>query len=98
MKGHAEHDAQHYVDRAELEEWREKDPILRLERSWDARGAVPAGEREAVRAEEAAHLDGELAMAEASPAPLPETAYRGVFADESIGERARRGTFTGGLP
>ena len=29
MKGHAEHDAQAYVPKAELEEWRAKDPIER---------------------------------------------------------------------
>ena len=98
MKGHAEHDAQAYVDPAELAEWREKDPILRLERSLDARGAIPAAERARIAAEEETLLDAELSAAEKAPIPRPEEAFRGVFHDESIGERARRGTFTGGLP
>ena len=98
MKGHAEHDAQAYVDRSELETWREKDPILRLERSFDARGIVPLPDREQVAREEGALLDADLSAAEAAPLPSPETAFRGVFLDETIGERARRGTFTGGLP
>ena len=98
MKGHAEHDAQHYVDPAELEIWREKDPILRLERSFDARGIVPATERALQSAEEEAFLDAELSIAEGAPPPSPESAFQGVFLDETIGEKARRGTFTGGLP
>ena len=98
MKGHAEHDAQSYVDRAELETWRQKDPILRLERSFDARGIVPLSERERVVLEEEAFLDAELSAAETAPLPEAEAAFRGVFLDETIGERARRGTFTGGFP
>jgi pyruvate dehydrogenase E1 component alpha subunit/2-oxoisovalerate dehydrogenase E1 component alpha subunit len=98
MKGHAEHDSQSYVDRSELETWREKDPILRLERSFDARGAFPAGDRERVVSEEGQLLDSELSAALAAPPPAADSAFRGVFLDESIGERSRRGTFTGGLP
>ncbi len=42
-------------------------------------------------------LDADVAFAEASPFPDPSLAFRGVWADESIGERARAGVFTGGL-
>jgi TPP-dependent pyruvate/acetoin dehydrogenase alpha subunit len=98
MKGHAEHDSQSYVDRSEIETWREKDPILRLERSFDARGTFPSGDRERVVLEEEAYLDAELAAAAAAPPPSANSAFRGVFLDETIGERTRQGTFTGGLP
>jgi len=98
MKGHAEHDAQAYVDRSELETWREKDPILRLERSFDTRGTFPRADRERVVLEEEALLDAELAVVEAAPPPSADSAFRGVFLDEGIGERTRHGTFTGGLP
>jgi len=97
MKGHAEHDAQAYVDPKELEEWRRQDPLARLAKVLTESGVLtPAGLR-AAHEEIERRLDADVAFAEASPFPDPSLAFRGVYADDGIAERARRGIFTGGL-
>jgi pyruvate dehydrogenase E1 component alpha subunit/2-oxoisovalerate dehydrogenase E1 component alpha subunit len=97
MTGHAEHDTQAYVDPKELAAWRARDPLQRLEAALEAMGAMPAAERRRVHDELESHLDADVAFAEASPFPDPALAFRGVYADENILERARAGVFTGGL-
>jgi TPP-dependent pyruvate/acetoin dehydrogenase alpha subunit len=97
MKGHAEHDAQAYVDAAEIAAWRARDPLARLEAVLEASGAMPAVERRRVHDEIESGLDEDVAFAEASPFPDPALAFRGVYADEGILERGRAGVFTGGL-
>ena len=97
MTGHAEHDAQAYVDPGELTAWHARDPLQRLESALEATGAMPAAERHRVHDEVERQLDEDVAFAEASPFPDPAFAFRGVYADEEILERARAGVFTGGL-
>jgi pyruvate dehydrogenase E1 component alpha subunit len=96
MKGHAEHDAQAYVNPDELAAWRERDPLRRLESALEASGALPAPERRLLHDEVERQLDADVAFAEASPFPDPALAFQGVYADEGILERAREGVFTGG--
>jgi pyruvate dehydrogenase E1 component alpha subunit/2-oxoisovalerate dehydrogenase E1 component alpha subunit len=97
MTGHAEHDVQAYVDPKELAAWRSRDPLQRLESALEAAGVMPAAERSRVQDEVERQLDADVAFAEASPFPDPALAFRGVYADEKILERARAGVFTGGL-
>jgi pyruvate dehydrogenase E1 component alpha subunit len=97
MKGHAEHDAQAYVDPKELTAWRVRDPLARFESALESSGAMPAAERRRIHDEVESQLDADVAFAEASPFPDPALAFRGVYADESILERGRAGVFTGGL-
>jgi TPP-dependent pyruvate/acetoin dehydrogenase alpha subunit len=97
MKGHAEHDAQAYVDPKELTAWRVRDPLARFESVLEASGAMPAAERHRIHDEVESQLDKDVAFAEASPFPDPALAFRGVYADEGILERGRAGVFTGGL-
>jgi pyruvate dehydrogenase E1 component alpha subunit/2-oxoisovalerate dehydrogenase E1 component alpha subunit len=97
MKGHAEHDAQSYVDKAELEVWRQRDPIMRYERALEVSGVLPEDERRAIQDEIKETVDADVAFAEASPFPDPSLAFRGVYADDGIVERGRRGVFTGAL-
>ena len=40
-------------------------------------------------------VDDDVAFAEASPLPDPSLAFKGVYADEGIVERGRRGVFVG---
>jgi pyruvate dehydrogenase E1 component alpha subunit/2-oxoisovalerate dehydrogenase E1 component alpha subunit len=82
MKGHAEHDAQAYVDKNDLEVWKGKDPILRLERDFDARGVHGKADRDELLHAESSLLDEELSIAIAAPLPAPETLLAGVFAEE----------------
>ncbi len=80
MKGHAEHDDQKYVPKELLTEWAAKDPIAQYERRLiDDRVATP-DDFEAVAKSLAATLDAEVASAEASPMPEPESAAEGVYA------------------
>ncbi len=81
MKGHAEHDAQGYVATEELEAWRERDPIARLERQLEAAGLLDEAGRRAVTGEILAGLDADLAWAEVAPMPEPGDAFRDVFAE-----------------
>jgi len=95
MKGHAEHDAQAYVDKAELEEWKERDPIARYERVLEASGVMKEPERHQLIQRIHDQVDEDVAFAEASPFPDPALAFQGVYQDESIVERGRRGVFVG---
>ncbi len=81
MKGHAEHDAQEYVDKNELAAWRERDPIDRHAALLLAEGAASEDDLRRLDAEVAALCDEELRLAEASPFPSPESALEGVYAE-----------------
>lgn len=69
MRGHEEASGTDYVPAAELDAWRERDPIARLEARLDATGALPAARRAGVRAEAEAEVDRALAEALAAPVP-----------------------------
>ena len=97
MKGHAEHDAQAYVDPKELEEWRRQDPLARLAKALAETGTMAGPEFREVHEAIERELDADVAYAETSPFPDPAHAFRGVWADDARAERARAGTFTGGL-
>jgi pyruvate dehydrogenase E1 component alpha subunit/2-oxoisovalerate dehydrogenase E1 component alpha subunit len=96
MNGHAEHDAQAYVDKDDLGLWKSRDPIARCERVLELSGVMPERERRGIHDELQAMLDEDVAFAESSPFPDPAVAFHGVYADESILERRRSGVFTGG--
>jgi pyruvate dehydrogenase E1 component alpha subunit/2-oxoisovalerate dehydrogenase E1 component alpha subunit len=97
MKGHAEHDAQAYVDAEELARWRAQDPLARFAKVLSESGTMSPADFRAAHEEIERDLDADVAFAESSPFPDPALAFRGVWADESIGDRARAGVFTGGL-
>lgn len=97
MKGHAEHDAQAYVDPKELAEWRAQDPLARLAKVLVGSGTVTAADLREAHEEIERGLDADVAFAESSPFPDPSLAFKGVWADDVITERARAGVFTGGL-
>jgi TPP-dependent pyruvate/acetoin dehydrogenase alpha subunit len=81
MKGHAEHDAQEYVDKNELEEWSARDPIARHAAVLLGENLATEAELRRIDAEAAALCDEELRLAEASPFPRPESALEGVYAE-----------------
>ena len=84
MKGHAEHDAQAYVPKEELEEWREKDPIARYARTLVESAAASANELAAIDQAIAEEVDREVEHAEKSPLPQPEFALEGVYAPARV--------------
>ena len=85
MRGHAEHDDMKYVPRELLEEWATKDPILRHERHLLDAGLADRAELDALAARVDAELAADLAAAEASPFPEPESGLHGVYADRAVG-------------
>jgi pyruvate dehydrogenase E1 component alpha subunit/2-oxoisovalerate dehydrogenase E1 component alpha subunit len=80
MKGHAEHDAQAYVPKQELEEWKSRDPIERYSRTLVEAGAASANELAAIDQAISEEIDREVEFAEKSPLPAPEFALEGVYA------------------
>jgi pyruvate dehydrogenase E1 component alpha subunit/2-oxoisovalerate dehydrogenase E1 component alpha subunit len=97
MKGHAEHDAQAYVDPGELARWREQDPLVRFAKFLAEAGVLSGADFRAVHEDLERELDADVAYAETSPFPEPALAFRGVTSDDAAAERARAGIFTGGL-
>jgi pyruvate dehydrogenase E1 component alpha subunit/2-oxoisovalerate dehydrogenase E1 component alpha subunit len=80
MKGHAEHDAQAYVPKEELEEWRRRDPLERYARVLLESAAATAEELAAVDRAVSEEVDREVEAAEKSPLPTPDDALKNVYA------------------
>jgi TPP-dependent pyruvate/acetoin dehydrogenase alpha subunit len=79
-KGHAEHDAQHYVPAGEIETWERNDPVERFEARVVAEGWLTRAELDAIAADAAASVEAARELAEASPLPEPEAALAEVCA------------------
>jgi TPP-dependent pyruvate/acetoin dehydrogenase alpha subunit len=84
MKGHAEHDAQAYVPKEELEEWKSRDPIEGYSRTLVESGAASANELAAIDQAISEEIDREVEFAEKSPLPQPEFALEGVYAKSPL--------------
>jgi TPP-dependent pyruvate/acetoin dehydrogenase alpha subunit len=82
MRGHAAHDNQGYVGKDLLEQWRKRDPISLIEKSLLNQKIATAAELEETKQRVEALLDQDLAWAESQPAPVPEHALGGVYADD----------------
>ncbi|HTZ34490.1 MAG TPA: thiamine pyrophosphate-dependent dehydrogenase E1 component subunit alpha, partial [Stellaceae bacterium] len=67
-------------DAAEIEGWKQKDPIARLERQLREQGDLTDPARAAMEREVAAAIEAAVAFAEASPFPRPEQATDDMFA------------------
>jgi pyruvate dehydrogenase E1 component alpha subunit/2-oxoisovalerate dehydrogenase E1 component alpha subunit len=80
-KGHAEHDSQSYVPKAELEYWAARDPLDRYEKQLDETGWVSKSDRAATLARIDAELDAAVAAAEQDGFPEPGSAIGSVFAN-----------------
>ncbi len=67
-------------DRAEIEAWKGRDPIIRLERQLKEQGDLDDAGLAGMEREIIGALEAAVAFAEASPFPLPEQATDDVFA------------------
>jgi pyruvate dehydrogenase E1 component alpha subunit/2-oxoisovalerate dehydrogenase E1 component alpha subunit len=83
-KGHAEHDAQHYVPAGEIESWAAKDPIDRFEQRVLEAGWLAAPQLEEIRNRVAAEVETARAEAEASPMPKAEEALYSPYGDRPV--------------
>jgi TPP-dependent pyruvate/acetoin dehydrogenase alpha subunit len=84
MKGHAEHDAQTYVPKEELEEWKRRDPIERFARQLFASGVAQPTELDAIDRAISEELDRDIVYAESSPLPAAQDALTGVYAGGTV--------------
>jgi 2-oxoisovalerate dehydrogenase E1 component len=87
MRGHAEHDNQHYVPKALLEEWAKRDPVDTFIRWLGERRLLLDVDIPALRKELDALVLDAADLAFAAPEPVREGAFVGVFAGDG-GERA----------
>jgi len=81
MKGHAQHDDQHYVAQTMLDQWAAKDPIARTEARLREFGVLDDRSLGNLRAALAADVDAAAERAIAAPPPAPETVSDDVYAD-----------------
>jgi TPP-dependent pyruvate/acetoin dehydrogenase alpha subunit len=81
MTGHAQHDPAEYVPREMLEYWKARDPLDRCRAYLTENKLWEADTQAALDARIEHELAEELAAAEASPLPRPETAAEGVYCD-----------------
>ncbi|MFW6084665.1 MAG: thiamine pyrophosphate-dependent dehydrogenase E1 component subunit alpha [Gemmatimonadota bacterium] len=84
MLGHAQHDAQKYVSEEELESWRARDPISRLEAALVDEAMAGEDELEQVRASVEAELDDAVDDVLSEPDPRPDDARTRVYAAEAL--------------
>jgi TPP-dependent pyruvate/acetoin dehydrogenase alpha subunit len=86
MKGHAIHDAAHYVPPKLFEYWRQRDPLARFENYLvNLKHWMTAAENQKMLADVERQLEAEREAAVASPMPDPETdqAHQDVYCDDS---------------
>jgi len=81
MRGHAQHDAAEYVPKEMFAYWKERDPIARFERHLDEQGLWDARTKKALDARVERELAEDLAFAESSPFPAPDSAEQGVYCE-----------------
>ncbi|MGD8495033.1 MAG: thiamine pyrophosphate-dependent dehydrogenase E1 component subunit alpha [Gemmatimonadales bacterium] len=84
MLGHAQHDAQKYVPAGELEAWRARDPISRLEAVLRDEADMRDEDLAAIRDAVAAELDAAVDDVLAEPDPEPDDARTRVYASSEL--------------
>jgi acetoin:2,6-dichlorophenolindophenol oxidoreductase subunit alpha len=78
--GHHVGDPLNYRDKAEVEAWRQRDPIPRFEEALGAARILPPGDGERLRAEVAQEIEAAVAFAKASPEPDVDALMEDVYA------------------
>ncbi len=90
FRAHSMFDAELYRDKAEVERWKQRDPIPALRRQLEAAGLATPADVERIEAEVARELEEAVAFAEASPWEPVEDLLRHLQAEPRAG--------TGGAP
>lgn len=79
-RGHSKSDRNLYRTREEIDAWKERDPIARLEAELVAQGRFAPDALAAIRAQAQKAIDDALEFAKASPSPDPADLTRDVYA------------------
>jgi TPP-dependent pyruvate/acetoin dehydrogenase alpha subunit len=82
FRAHSMFDAQLYRDKAEVEQWREKGPVVRLTNWLRESGNLHDTDLSAIEAEVAAEIDAAVAFAEAGTWEPAEQLTRNVYATD----------------
>jgi TPP-dependent pyruvate/acetoin dehydrogenase alpha subunit len=80
MRGHGEHDRQHYVDRQELAAWAKRCPVRCLREKLLKESLATKDELLAIEQQGQARVEAAVAFGDASPFPLAEEALQDVWA------------------
>ncbi len=80
-RGHYEGDPMVYRDKAEMDAWRQRDPITAFRQRLLEAAIAPEAELAAIEVEVTATLDAAVEFAAGSPQPQPESALDGVYYD-----------------
>ena len=84
IEGHYYGDAMVYRDKKEVDAWREKDPIARVEDSIISRGILSEEECRGIEEEIRAEVADAVQYAESSPEPCLDAIYVDVYTEEAI--------------
>ncbi|MBE7470992.1 MAG: pyruvate dehydrogenase (acetyl-transferring) E1 component subunit alpha [Anaerolineae bacterium] len=79
LRGHYEGDPMLYRDKAEVETWRQRDPLTTFRRYLLEQAICAETDLQDIEAAVQAELNEAVAFAAASPTPAPETALEGVY-------------------
>src|SRR5436190_7769923 len=79
FRGHSMADPEEYRTQEQVEEWRQRDPILQWGDRLEAEGIVTADEREQFDRDAIAQIDDAVAFADDSEVPAPESLYDDVY-------------------
>jgi TPP-dependent pyruvate/acetoin dehydrogenase alpha subunit len=79
-RGHFEGDMQAYKDKAEVEDWKKRDPIPRFRMYLASKGVLSDTEAEKIETEITQEIETAVKFALESPFPAPEEAEEDVFA------------------
>jgi pyruvate dehydrogenase E1 component alpha subunit len=79
-KGHSKSDADRYRTKEEIEEWKAKDPIVRLQELLVREGIVTPDQARAIESEAQSQIDSAVEFAESCPEPSLDTIEEGVYA------------------
>ena len=88
IRGHGEHDHQHYVDKKELEAWARLCPVRRLREHMLTDGLVREAELQVMDGKIDAKVDEAVQFAGESPYPLPEEALQDLWVEDAIPQQA----------
>ena len=80
FRGHSMADPATYRTKEEVEEWRKRDPILRMEAYLKDNRMVTDDDIKAMRAEVGAEVQEAVDFAESSPFPPPDALYEDIYA------------------
>src|SRR3990167_3087435 len=80
MHGHSEHDAAKYVPRELLEEWKNNDPIINMEKYLTSNKVATPEEMGSIDKRVRKEIEEAEAFAEESPYPEPDDGLKGLYA------------------